>query len=80
MIDSPPLLAVADARILGAQAGLTILTLRADKTTRNEVRAAVQQLVGVGSSILGVVLNGMTQRRRTYDVYAPRRISCPTAT
>ena len=70
VIDAPPLLAVADARILGAQAGLTILTLRADKSTRHEVRAAVQQLVGVGSSILGVVLNGVTQRRRTYETYA----------
>ena len=66
VIDSPPLLDVADARILGAQAGLTILTVRADKSTRQDVRQACQQLLGVGSSILGVVVNGVSRGRRAY--------------
>jgi capsular exopolysaccharide synthesis family protein len=79
VIDSPPLLAVADARILGAQAGLTILTLRAEKSTRQEVMQACQQLHAVGSSILGVVLNGVPQRGRAYgyrygDDETPARI------
>lgn len=66
VIDSPPLLAVADARILGAQAGLTILTLRAEKSTRQDVKQACQQLLSVGSTVLGVVLNGVPLRGRAY--------------
>ena len=69
VIDSPPLLAVADARILGAQAGLTVLVARADKSTRQDIRQACQQLVSVGGSLLGIVLNDVQQRQRTYGFY-----------
>ena len=64
IIDSPPLLVVADARILGAQAGMTVIVARADKTTRQELKQACQRLVSVGSSLLGVVLNDVPQRAR----------------
>lgn len=57
IIDSPPVLAVTDARILGALCDITILVLRAEKSTRKGSEHAVERLQNVGARILGAVVN-----------------------
>lgn len=69
VIDSPPVLPVTDARILGALCDLTLLVLRADKSTRKAARQAKADLLGTGSRLLGAVINGVTLRKSGYGHY-----------
>ena len=57
VIDAPPCLEFADARILGRCAELLILVIRADYTGRQTAQAAVQRLLLDGIHILGIVFN-----------------------
>jgi capsular exopolysaccharide synthesis family protein len=57
VIDSPPVLSLADASILGALADAVLLVVRAGQTDRGAAQEAAVQLAGVGSVILGTVLN-----------------------
>jgi capsular exopolysaccharide synthesis family protein len=64
VLDSPPVMPVTDARILAASADLTILVLRSDKSTYRLSRHARDGLLSVGANLLGVVVNGMSKRKR----------------
>ena len=57
VIDSPPVLAVADARIIAATADVTLLVMRADQTRRKAARQAQEHLESVGANTLGLVIN-----------------------
>ena len=57
VIDSPPVLAVTDARIVAASADAAILVLRADQSRRKAARQAREQLDSVGANTLGLVIN-----------------------
>jgi capsular exopolysaccharide synthesis family protein len=64
VLDSPPVMPVTDARILAASADLTILVLRAEKSTERMSNHAREGLLSVGANILGVVVNGLSKRKR----------------
>ena len=66
IIDSPPILPVTDARILAASCDLTVLALRADKSTRRAATYARDVLLSVGASVLGVVVNDAPRHRGSY--------------
>jgi polysaccharide biosynthesis transport protein len=66
VIDSPPVLAVTDARIVAACADVTLLVLRADQTRKKAVKQAREQLDSVGANTLGLVINGTPQRTDRY--------------
>jgi len=68
IFDSPPVNAVTDARILGAVCDATILTLRADKSTRKAGEHARNALLGVGARVLGAIVND-APHRKGYEVY-----------
>ncbi len=57
LIDCPPVLPVADATILASMVDGVVLVVRTDRTSRKEMRDAVETLRKVGSRLLGVVLN-----------------------
>jgi polysaccharide biosynthesis transport protein len=57
VIDTPPVLAAADAEIVGAQADAVLMVVRAGSTERHAASYAVQQLRAVGARVLGGVLN-----------------------
>lgn len=57
LIDTPPMLQIPDARILGRMAGGVILVLRAGKTTRDAAKAMRNQLQQDGTKIMGTILN-----------------------
>ena len=67
VIDSPPLLAVTDARIIAASADATVLVLRAGKSNRKLSELSIDGLVSVGARLLGAVVNDV--RRRGYRYY-----------
>jgi succinoglycan biosynthesis transport protein ExoP len=62
IIDSPPILAAPDARVLGAQADAALLVIGAG-TARQNAERAYQRLRGLGAHLLGIVLNRATNRQ-----------------
>ncbi len=57
VIDSPPVNAVADARILAAACDVTILVVNAERSDRKLAEVARDGLLAVGANLLGVVIN-----------------------
>jgi polysaccharide biosynthesis transport protein len=68
IIDSPPVMGLADARIIAASCDLTIMVLRAQKSTRKLATMSRDGLVAVGGNILRVVVNDVSQENESdYD-------------
>jgi len=56
LIDAPPLLPVTDGALLAAESDGAFLVVRHGRTTRGQVRTAMDRLDGVGATLNGVVL------------------------
>lgn len=69
VIDTSPVLAVADSSILASIVSGVLLILRADATTLDAVRRTVEQLDAVQGRILGTVLNDVRSDRSGYYYY-----------
>jgi len=69
LIDSPPVMHVSDARILGAICDVTVMVLRAEKSTRKVSAQGRDGLLSVGANILGVVVNDVPRHRGRYSYY-----------
>lgn len=63
IIDSPPVLAVADTRILATLADRVIYLIKWNSTPRDAVRNGVKLLRSVGAPLLGVTLSQVNQRK-----------------
>ena len=63
LIDTPPLNLFTDAALIGGHADALLLVARADKTDRDELRFAVQQLKNVQVTLAGTILNDVEFRR-----------------
>jgi len=57
LIDTPPMLQISDARVLGRMADKVILVVRAGHTTREAALAARQRFSEDGTKLLGTILN-----------------------
>ena len=57
IVDSPPVLAVTDSAVLAPKTDGVILVVRAEKTDKDAIGLAIQQMRQVGAEILGVVVN-----------------------
>jgi non-specific protein-tyrosine kinase len=57
IIDTPPLLPVTDAAIVGAKCDGVIVVARAGSTKVNALGGVIEILNGVGANVLGVVIN-----------------------
>jgi capsular exopolysaccharide synthesis family protein len=63
IIDTPPMLHMPDARVLGRLADGVILVVRSAQTAREAAAAASQRLMDDGSRVLGTVLNEWDPRK-----------------
>jgi capsular exopolysaccharide synthesis family protein len=77
LVDTPPMLQLADARIISQHCDTVIMVVRAGKTTRDVALAAKQKFDQDGTPILGTVLNdwipgvnGYGYDAKYYDRYA----------
>lgn len=70
IIDSPPVGPVADSQILAAVCDITLLILRAEKSTRRQAQHARDSLLSVGAQLLGAVVNDVQQKRGQYGYYS----------
>lgn len=68
LVDSPPVLSVADPNLLAPLVDGVVIVVDASRTRRAQLRASIQTLEGAGAKILGVVLNKvkMPRGRPTY--------------
>src|SRR5690606_15156906 len=69
VIDSPPVNAVTDARILGALCDVTEVVLRAEKTMRKHSEYARDALMSVGARVLGCVVNDVARSKSKAGFY-----------
>ncbi len=67
IIDTPPMLHIPDARVLGRLADGVILVVRSAQTTRETAAAAAQRLMEDGTRVLGTVLNEWDPRKTRYS-------------
>ena len=68
MIDAPPMIHLADARVLGRLADGVILVIRAGQTTAESAQFARQRFAEDGTRVLGFVLNKWDPRNTpSYD-------------
>ena len=63
LVDSPPLLSVADSRILATMTDAAVLVTRAFETPYDLVQRARSLLYGAGARVLGVALNDVDLTR-----------------
>ena len=70
IIDSPPVAPVADSQILSAMADITLLVLRAEKSTRRQSQVARDSLQSVGGRLLGAVVNDVHPKGGHYGYYS----------
>ncbi|MFL9929890.1 polysaccharide biosynthesis tyrosine autokinase [Paraburkholderia sp. RL18-103-BIB-C] len=64
LIDTPPVLAVTDASILGAYAGSTFFVMRSGMHSEGEIAGALKRLRAAGVHVQGGIFNGMPARSR----------------
>lgn len=69
IFDTPPLLAVSDARVLAKAAEQTLLVVRAGMTEPAEAAEAVRLLKADGAHLSGAALNGWDPSRARYGAY-----------
>jgi polysaccharide biosynthesis transport protein len=79
IIDSPPVLPVPDALILGRWVDGAVLAVRYDISRFPQVERARRQLDGAGVAVLGTVINGMKNTDSYYGRYSYSRRRSPQA-
>lgn len=57
IIDTPPVLAVPDARVIGAKSDANIYVVKWNSTTRTQLHQGLEMLSSVGLEVTGLVLN-----------------------
>ncbi|GAB3793893.1 tyrosine-protein kinase domain-containing protein [Nocardioides ungokensis] len=63
ILDAPPLLPVTDAALLAAQADGALVVVRHGKTTRDQLKHAIERIEAVDAKPIGVVINLAPSRR-----------------
>ena len=72
LIDSPPVLSVPDARVIGANTDANIYIVEWNKTNRSQVIQGLEMLSSVGVKITGLVLNQIDPNKiKSYGYISP---------
>ncbi|TCL07332.1 tyrosine-protein kinase Etk/Wzc [Sodalis ligni] len=69
LIDSPPVLAVTDATIIGNHAGTSLLVARFGQNTPKEIELSVKRLSQNGINVKGAILNAVVRTASTEYSY-----------
>ena len=69
IFDSPPVIPVTDAQIIGRQVDGAILIARVDRTRKDTLRKAADQLLQVDVPLLGGILNAIDRGGEGYGYY-----------
>ncbi|WP_434639865.1 polysaccharide biosynthesis tyrosine autokinase [Klebsiella sp. I138] len=69
IIDTPPILAVTDAAIIGRYAGTCLLVARFEKNTAKEIDVSMRRFEQSGVIVKGCILNGVVKKASSYYGY-----------
>lgn len=69
LIDTPPILAVTDAAVVGRHAGTTLMVARYAVNTLKEVETSLSRFEQNGVTVRGVILNSIFRRAAGYEDY-----------
>ena len=69
IVDTPPILAVTDAAIIGRYAGTTLIVARFEKDTVKEITVSVKRFEQSGTIVKGCILNGIIKKASSYYGY-----------
>ncbi|EPU8733807.1 polysaccharide biosynthesis tyrosine autokinase, partial [Klebsiella pneumoniae] len=69
IIDTPPILAVTDAAIIGNYAGTTMLIARFELNTAKEIEVSYKRFEQSGVKVKGCILNGVVKKASSYYSY-----------
>lgn len=69
IIDTPPILAVTDAAIIGRYVGTTLLVARFEINTTKEILVSIKRFEQSGVNVKGCILNGMVRKASSYYGY-----------
>ncbi|MEX9823096.1 polysaccharide biosynthesis tyrosine autokinase [Raoultella planticola] len=69
ILDTPPILAVTDAAIIGNYAGTTLLVARFELNTPKELEVSVKRFEQSGVIVKGCILNGVVKKASSYYGY-----------
>lgn len=78
IIDTPPILAVTDAAIIGHHAGTALLVVRFGLNQAREVALARQRFEQNGVPLKGAIFNAVEKRSRGYYSYAYYGVGVPS--
>lgn len=73
LIDSPPVLAAADAAVISNLVDGVVYVTRYKKTSKELARRALRNLEDVNAPVLGVLINAVDLKSQEYSYYAYRR-------
>ena len=69
ILDTPPILAVTDAAIIGRYAGTTLLVARFEQNTVKELEVSFKRFEQSGVTVKGCILNGIVKKASSYYGY-----------
>lgn len=69
IIDTPPILAVTDAAIIGRYVGTSLLVARFEANTAKEIFISVKRFEQSGVPVKGCILNGVVKKASSYYGY-----------
>jgi succinoglycan biosynthesis transport protein ExoP len=76
IIDTPPILGLADSLMIAPSVDGVLLVIRADKTTQRDILTGIEQISSTGTPMFGFLLNGVDLSRVEnyyyYSSYYPK--------
>ncbi|QGX92340.1 polysaccharide biosynthesis tyrosine autokinase [Tatumella sp. TA1] len=69
LVDTPPVLAVTDAAVIGRYVGTTLLVARFEENTAKEMEVSVKRFEQSGIDVKGCILNGVVKKASSYYGY-----------
>lgn len=69
LVDTPPILAVTDAAVIGRFVGATLLVARFEENTAKEMEVSIKRFEQSGIEVKGCILNGVVKKASSYYGY-----------
>ncbi len=71
IVDTPPVLAVTDAAVIGRHVGTALMVVRFAVNTLSQIEASLRRFEQNGVAVNGVILNGMLKQTASESGYYP---------
>ncbi|HBZ1965353.1 TPA: polysaccharide biosynthesis tyrosine autokinase [Klebsiella pneumoniae] len=69
VLDTPPILAVTDAAVIGNYAGTTLMVAQFELNTAKEIEVGIKRFEQTGVVVKGCILNGVVKKASSYYGY-----------